>query len=136
MAGGGGVGISVKIQSCFLDFNKVAELSPIERQFLLSVLNDFEDESWRIEEFEDFVWDNVAETALSVRERQSAILGDRSRLRAAARNLRLIDGEPEGTKGSEIAEIVLYGIMRTHGTCNSPAGSVQVRLDREYYSNK
>jgi hypothetical protein len=108
------VGLTVKIDTAFVDFNSKSGLSPIERKYLLSLVNDYEDEKWRYEEFQDFVWDNVAQTALTQRERTSALSGDHSRLRAAAKNLRLTDAEPEGTKGSEIAEIVLYGVMRHH----------------------
>ena len=108
------MGLSVHVDVAFLTFNANAELTPIERKRLLSFLNDFEDEKWRLDSFEDFIWDNIAETALTERERKDALAGDRSRLRQAAKNLRLIDNEPEGSKGSEIAEIVLYGVMRRH----------------------
>lgn len=106
--------ISVVVEKCFLDFNTNSGLAPIERKFLLSFLNDFEDGKWRDSAFDDFLWDNVAQTALTQAERTNAMLGDRSRLREAAKNLRLIDKEPESSKGSEIAEIILYGLMRYH----------------------
>lgn len=104
--------LSVHVDVEFMSFNSNGDLSPIERKRLLSVLNDFEDEKWRSEAFEDFIWDNIADTALTERERKAALGGDRSRLRQAAKNLRLIDNEPEGSRGSEIAEIILYGVMR------------------------
>lgn len=106
--------ISVSVEKCFLDFNTNSGLTSVERKFLLSFLNDFEDGKWRDAAFDDFLWDNVAQTALTQSERENAMLGDRSRLREAAKNLRLIDKEPESSKGSEIAEIILYGIMRFH----------------------
>ncbi|KGO99427.1 hypothetical protein N791_07775 [Lysobacter defluvii IMMIB APB-9 = DSM 18482] len=102
------------VDRCFLDFNTKSGLTPIDRKFLLSFLNDFEDGKWRDSAFDDFLWDNVAQTALTQAERENAMLGDRSRLREAAKNLRLIDKEPESSKGSEIAEIILYGLMRLH----------------------
>lgn len=108
------MGISIAVETCFVDFNAKSGLSPIERKYLLSFLNDFEDGAWRYAAFDDFLWDNVAQTALTQVERENAMLGDRSRLREAARNLRLIDNEPENSKGSEIAEIILYGLMRAH----------------------
>lgn len=111
---GGALGISIAVETCFVDFNSKSGLSPIERKYLLSFLNDFEDGEWRHAAFDDFLWDNVAQTALTQSERANAMLGDRSRLREAAKNLRLIDNEPESSKGSEIAEIILYGLMRLH----------------------
>lgn len=108
------MGIKIAIETCFMDFNSKSELSPIERKYLLSFLNDFEDGEWRYSAFDDFLWDNVSQTALTRDERVNAMLGDRSRLREAAKNLRLIDREPESSKGSEIAEIILYGLMRIH----------------------
>jgi hypothetical protein len=102
------------VDTCFLDFNTKSGLTPIDRKFLLSFLNDFEDGCWRDSAFDDFLWDNVTQTALTQAERANAMLGDRSRLREAAKNLRLIDKEPESSKGSEIAEIILYGVMRLH----------------------
>ena len=41
------------------------------KKCLLSILNDFEDGAWRTDNFETFVWDNIAETALSKRERDA-----------------------------------------------------------------
>lgn len=79
---------------------------------VLSMVNDFEDGAWRGKKFDDFIWDNIAETALSVRER-SALEGlSASVLRSAAKNLRLTDASGDFGKGSELAEIVLYGIMK------------------------
>lgn len=108
------MGIRLAVETCFVDFNSKSGLSPIDRKYLLSFLNDFEDEKWRDSVFDDFLWDNVSQTALTKNERVNAMLGDRSRLREAAKNLRLIDKEPESSRGSEIAEIILYGLMKLH----------------------
>ena len=79
------------------------------------MINDFEEKNWRYDKFENFIWDNIAETALSEKERKSLIARPFSILREAAQKLRLTDKETdEKGKGSEIAEIVLYGIMRHH----------------------
>ena len=32
---------------------------------VLSLLNDFEDGKWRFNKFQEFIWNNIAETALS-----------------------------------------------------------------------
>ncbi|MGJ8546655.1 MAG: HamA C-terminal domain-containing protein [Sulfitobacter sp.] len=80
---------------------------------LLSLLNDFEDGCWMEAKFNNFIWDNVALTALSKRERDALAGKSQTELAAAARNLRLTDKDPIG-EGSEIAEIILYGIMHDH----------------------
>ena len=62
---------------------------------------------------QNFIWDNIKETALSFRERQALIQrGESSVLVEAAKKLRLVDGDKG--EGSEIAEILLYGIMKKH----------------------
>jgi hypothetical protein len=38
---------------------------------LIGIVNDFEDGNWRYEKFYNFIWDNIAETALSLREREA-----------------------------------------------------------------
>lgn len=80
---------------------------------LLSLLNDFEDGCWMETKFNNFIWDHVALTALSKRERDALAGKSHTELAAAARNLRLTDKDPIG-EGSEIAEIILYGIMHDH----------------------
>ena len=82
---------------------------------LVSALNDFENGAWRYAKFLNFIWNNVAETALSHRERQALEGQPKSLLTAAAKNLRLMDVKVDVKAigvGSELAEIVLYGLMR------------------------
>jgi hypothetical protein len=83
-----------------------------KRRYLLGLANDFEDGKWRQEKFEDFIWDNVAETALSKRDRDALVGSPGSLLRKAARNLRLVDSPGDPGRGSELAEIVLYGVLK------------------------
>lgn len=87
-------------------------IEPNKNKWLLSLVNDFEDGKWRHEIFENFVWDNIADTALSFKEREALRGQPRTLLVAAAKNLRLTDAENDISKGSELAEIVLYGLMR------------------------
>ncbi|MDI9331173.1 MAG: DUF1837 domain-containing protein [Alphaproteobacteria bacterium] len=89
-------------------------LTPVENKKVLSIANDFEDEKWRYEKFENFIWDNIALTALSAQERSKLTGQSRSMLRESAKNLRLTDKIGDLGKGSELAEIVLYGIMHHH----------------------
>lgn len=102
----------VLINTKFADFNVDVSLQPIQNKNVLSVTNDYEDGEWMYKKFSLFVWDNIAETALSHRERNSLI--NQSLLGYAAKNLRLSDGEKDPTKGSELAEILLYGLMKHH----------------------
>ena len=66
------------------------------------------------EKFQNFIWDNITETSLSYKERESLVNKSHSLLKAAAQNLRLTDKDGDISKGSELAEIVLYGIMKHH----------------------
>lgn len=103
---------SVLIDCHFDELELLESSETTARKKVLSLLNDYEDGKWRYTKFQDFIWDNIAETSLSQRERES--LGGRpsSLLRAAAKNLRLTDKDGDIGRGSELAEIVLYGIMK------------------------
>lgn len=100
------------IDSTFMELGMGLDLDPINNKHLLSIINDFEDGLWRFEKFHDFVWDNIAETALSEQERKALVSHPSSLLRSAAKKLRLTDSNNDIGKGSELAEIVLYGIMK------------------------
>lgn len=104
----------VLVDDTFVAFNSNPSLTQIDRKRLLSLANDFEDGKWRFAKFDEFIWDHVAETALSQRERAALVDSSFSALRASAKNLRLTDKISDPTKGSEIAEILLYGVMKRH----------------------
>ncbi|HUC83321.1 MAG TPA: DUF1837 domain-containing protein [Flavisolibacter sp.] len=90
-------------------------LTPIDKKKVLSIINDFENGKWHSDRFQKFVWNNIKETALSYKERQALISeGEDSVLTESAKNLRLSESEDDISRGSEIAEIVLYGIMKHH----------------------
>ena len=78
---------------------------------VFSLLNDFEDGKWRFQKFQNFIWNNIIEAALSQDEKEKLAGQYQSSLIEAAKNLRLTD-EHETGKGSELAEILLYGIMK------------------------
>ncbi len=60
----------IAIDSTFIDLWKDSTLQSVANKRLLpSLLNDFEEGCWRMEKFRNLVWDNIAETALSHRER-------------------------------------------------------------------
>lgn len=85
-------------------------LSPIDNKFCLEFVNDFEDGKWRSKKFHRFIWDNVKETALSQKEREALSGKEGSILSEASAKLRITDRDKAG---GEIAEILLYGIMKT-----------------------
>ena len=104
----------ILIEESFATINIDAKLTPANNKTVLSLINDYEDGRWRFTKFQNFVWDNIIETALSKSEREKLVDQDQSRLIAAAKNLRLTDKENDISKGSELAEIVLYGLMKHH----------------------
>lgn len=101
----------VIIDCPFKDITKDSKMSPIDNKYSLCMVNDFEDGKWNIEAFHDFIWDNIAQTALNRDEREA--LGGRpsTLLKRAAKNLRITDKD---VSGGEIAEILLYSIMKHH----------------------
>ncbi|WP_102341249.1 MULTISPECIES: HamA C-terminal domain-containing protein [Vibrio] len=106
----------ILIDSSFSEHCSNQNISPIHNKHVLSLVNDFEDGKWRFKHFQNFIWDNIAETSLSITERQALVDQSHSLLTAAAENLRLVDKDKtkDISKGSELAEILLYGIMKHH----------------------
>ena len=102
----------ILIDESFLHLCNDNTLTPIGNKNLLSLINDFEEGSWYYERFHDFVLDNIIETSLSAKERLTLINQDHTRLKRAAKNLRLTDSKDDKSQGSELAEIVLYGILK------------------------
>ena len=82
---------------------------------VLGIINDFENGEWRYDKFQKFIWNNIKETALCHSERKALLDdGEGSILTESAKKLRLIESVDAIGRGSEIAEIVLYGIMKNH----------------------
>ncbi len=105
----------ILIDDIFSVINQDDALMPIENKRVLSIINDFEDGSWRYDKFQKFIWNNIKETTLSYKERQALVdEGEDSVLTEAAKNLRLIDDKEDAGEGGEIAEILLYGIMKNY----------------------
>jgi hypothetical protein len=97
------------------NINQVPNSALLKNERVISVINDFEDGKWRYSKFQNFVWDNIADTALSYRERQALANKGHSSLIEAAKKLRLTDlNKDQSGQGSELAEIILYGIMKNH----------------------
>ena len=104
----------ILVDASYLDIFPNTTLTPVDKKSVLSLVNDFEDGRWRYRNFEDFIWDNIIQTALSAQLRAKMIDQDSSKLRAAAKNLRLAVMDGDKGKGGELAEVVLYGIMHHH----------------------
>ena len=102
----------ILINDSFANTNTDSSLAVVDNKSVLSLINNFEDGKWRYEIFQNFIWDNITETSLSFKERESLVNKSHSLLTAAAQNLRLTDKDGDISKGSELAEIVLYGIQR------------------------
>lgn len=102
------------IDESFTHLSTDKSLQPVSNKMALSMLNDFEDGKWRYSKFRNFIWDNICETALSQMEREKLANQSHSLLTLAAKHLRLTDKVTDIGHGSELAEIVLYGIMKHH----------------------
>jgi hypothetical protein len=109
------VEFEILIDDFFSVVNPDSTLTPIDKKKVLSIANDYQDGNWRYAKFQSFVWDNIAETALSYKDRMALINRSQSTLTEAAKKLRLTDlSKDQDGQGSELAEIVLYGIMKHH----------------------
>ncbi|MDP2170129.1 MAG: DUF1837 domain-containing protein [Rhodocyclaceae bacterium] len=98
----------------FSSFNTDSGIDPDTNKHVVSAINDFADGHWRFSRFQKFIWDNIVDTALSSAERNALANQSLSLLAEAAKKLRLTDSDDDIGKGSELAEIVLYGIMKHH----------------------
>lgn len=104
----------IVINTCLAEMKPASAIPGFDKNgFLLSVINGFEDGTWRKKVFHQFVMDNIAQTGLSAEDRDNLYYeSPYTTLTESVKNLRLVDAD--NGKGSEIAEIVLYGIMRYH----------------------
>lgn len=101
----------ILIDDTLSEITSTSQLTSLVNKRVLSLINDFEDAEWRYPKFQNYLWDNIAQTALSEKERSALVDQSHSSLIAAAQNLRLTDNDEIG-QGSEIAEVFLYGLMR------------------------
>jgi len=104
----------ILIEEAFIKLD-ANSLSIVNNKHVLSLVNDFESGKWRHDKFKNYIWDNIAETALSKSERDKLIDKHKhnSVLVKSAKNLRLTTDNDKG-KGSELCEILLYGIMKDY----------------------
>ena len=85
----------------------------LKNKYILSEINDFEDGSWRYERFNNYIMNNVALTTLSIEEQNKIPVNHFTSIQKACRNLRILPNADAG-KGSEIAEILLYAVMKDY----------------------
>ncbi|MCA5006134.1 HamA C-terminal domain-containing protein [Sphingobacterium bovistauri] len=105
----------VIVNDFFENLKQDMTLTQTNNKRVVGILNDYEDGKWRYDKFQKFIWDNIKETALSHNERKALLSdGESSILTEAAKKLRLVEATDAIGRGSEIAEIVLYGIMKHH----------------------
>lgn len=83
-----------------------------DKNNILSLINDFEDWTWRHKKLNHFIWNEIWEAALSASERKAMINQPSTIISEASKKLRLTDKEADPWKWSEIAEIILYWIMK------------------------
>lgn len=113
----------ILIDDSFVNFNPDrVKITPDTNDFFISMINGFEEGQWMKKVFQNFIFSNIVLTALKAEEREKMIDDSYACLVEAAKHLRLIDKEvadeeakqKDKGRGSEIAEIVLYGIMKHH----------------------
>lgn len=105
---------NILISSDFLDICSNKKIKIQDNKKIVSFINDFEDGNWRTSKFFNFIWNNIAETALNHKERQALFDKSHEKLVESAKKLRLSSPADEIGRGSEIAEIMLYAIMKHH----------------------
>lgn len=108
-----GLSFEILVDDALAGVTTAPQLISLVNKRVLSLINGFEDAEWRYSKFQSYLWDNIAQTALSERERLALVDQNHTSLVAAAQNLRLTDNDKIG-QGSEIAEVFLYGLMRHH----------------------
>lgn len=101
----------ILINDTFYKLTKIGEDNSLKN--VLSEYNDFEDGQWRYERFEEYIINNLVLTCLSANEREKIPDDTYTQLKLACKNLRILNTDDNG-KGSEIAEILLYGIMKDY----------------------
>lgn len=85
----------------------------IDNGYLLSLINDYEDKKWCYNKFDDFIGNNIIETALNYEERQKVINKAKTVIQQAYKRLKPFANNDKGF-GGEVGEIFLYGVMREY----------------------
>lgn len=107
------VDFDILVDDALVNICTDSSVTPIDKSFLLSVVNGYEDGKWRQNVFRNFVFNNLAEDGLSSKEREALAGKNYETLVEAAQKLR-IEKNINDSSGGEIGEILLYGIMKHH----------------------
>src|SRR3546814_1336927 len=97
---GGPISFDVVVDDLFFNL-LVLEKEANDKKALLSLVNHFEDGKWMSSKFNNFIWNNIKETALNKEERTALIDEENSMLERSAKNLRLLSDD-EDNDGGEI----------------------------------
>lgn len=99
---------NIIIDCSFVDINTTPDLKPIDNKRLFGLANTFEDGIWDYNKFYKFLWNNIEQTALTQKERNSLFDEHFSILSNSVQKLRLTKD------GGEIGEICLYAVMKNY----------------------
>lgn len=105
------INFDILIDSSLYDLTQDSSIG--KNNNLLSEINNFESGEWRYSRFHDYIMNNIFLTTLSYEERQKIPNDSFTCFKKACQNLRILESDDNG-KGSEIAEILLYAIMKDH----------------------
>jgi hypothetical protein len=99
----------VLINEVFVNID-INNLDIVDNKHVFSLINDFESGKWRQDKFQEYIWNNIAETALSKEERKNLVEEPASILKKSAKNLRISE---DSGKGSELCEIgiLIFGFI-------------------------
>lgn len=98
----------IMIDCRFSDINITPELTHVNNKKVLGLANGFEDGEWEYAKFYNFLWNNIAQTALTKKERDDLFDEPSTLFQKSAQKLHLTED------GGEIGEICLYAIMRNY----------------------
>lgn len=105
------INFDILIDSSLYDLTQDSSIG--KNNNLLSEINNFESGEWRYSRFHEYIMNNIFLTTLSYEERQKIPNDSFTCFKKACQNLRILESDDNG-KGSEIAEILLYAIMKDH----------------------
>ena len=87
---------NILIDCPFRSICRLENTEHINKEWVLSIINDFEDGKWWQSRFERFVFDNIKETALSKKEIETLGGQEYSVLSKAISNLRITEKDDSG----------------------------------------
>lgn len=74
-----GLSFEILVDDTLAEVTTASQLTGLIKKRVLSLINDFEDAEWRYPKFQNYLWDNIAQTALSAKERSALVDQSHSR---------------------------------------------------------